>query len=114
MVRSFYNQTVTRLRPATADDGHGNTAIDWSLAPASSLSITGCRLQPLSSDEVMENRFESDVRFRLLAPYGSDVAFRDRVTVAATTYEVAGAPLSHNSPTGVAQHDEILLRLVTG
>lgn len=113
MVRSFYNQTVTRLRAQTADDGHGNTVPDWSLTP-SSVSITGCRLQPLSSDEVMENRFESDVRFRLLAPYGSDVAFLDRVTVGAATYEVAGAPLSHNSPSGAAQHDEILLRRVTG
>ena len=113
MVRSFYTTTVTRLRPQTADDGHGNTATDWTLT-ASEATITGCRLQPLSSDEVMENRFESDVRFRLLAPYGSDVAFQDRVTVGATTYEVAGAPLSHQSPTSAAEHDEIFLRLVSG
>lgn len=112
MVRSFYNQTVTRLRASLAADGHGNMAPDWT-SPAS-VSITGCRLQPLSSEEIMENRFESDVRFRLLAPYGSDVTFLDRVTVGSTTYEVAGAPLSHNSPSGAAQHDEILLRLVSG
>jgi hypothetical protein len=113
MVRSFYNQSVTRSRAQTADDGHGNAAPDWTLTP-STTTITGCRLQPLSADEIMENRFESDVRFRLLAPYGSDVTFLDRVTVAATVYEVAGAPLSHNSPSGAAQHDEILLRRVTG
>ena len=114
MSRSFYTETWTRRRAPTADDGHGNTAPNWA-GTLVTATISNCRLQPLSAEELMENRFESDVRFRLLAPYGSSVTFLDRmVSPGGTVYEVAAAPLSYNSPAGTAQHDEIMLRLVTG
>lgn len=113
MVRSFYDETWTRQRAPLADDGHGNTAPDWG-GVLSTASIVGCRLQPLESDELMENRFQSDVRNRLLAPYGSDVTYLDRmVSPASVVWEVAEPPQSFDSPTGVAQHDEIMLRRVT-
>ena len=113
MVRTFYDTTVTRLRAEVVADRYGNEGPDWS-GTVSELDIAGCRVQPLSSEEVMSNRFESDVRFRLLAPFGSDVTFLDRVQVGSAVYEVVGAPLSHQSPSGVAAHDEILLRAVSG
>lgn len=114
MSRSFYDETWTRQRAPLAADGHGNTAPNWS-GTLVTATITGCRLQPISADELMENRFESDVRWRLLAPYGSSVTYLDRmVSPAGTTYEVAEAPLSFNSPGGSAKHDEIMLRIVTG
>jgi len=113
MSRTFYTETWTRQRAPIADDGHGNDAPNWS-GTLVTATITGCRFQPISSDELMENRFESDVRYRLLAPYGSAVGFLDRmVSPSSVVYEVAAAPLSHNSPTGAAQHDEIPLRRVT-
>lgn len=112
MTRSFYTDTVTRQRAVPTADDRNNEELNWT-TPAT-VSITGCRVQPLSSLEVMDNRYESDVTFRLLAPLGSDVTFLDRIVYGSTTYEVAGAPLSHRSPSGAAQHDEIPLRLVTG
>lgn len=114
MSRSFYTEVWTRQRAPLADDGRGNSAPNWS-GTLVTATITGCRLQPISSDELMENRFESDVGFRLLAPYGSAVTYLDRmVSPDSVTYEVASQPLSYNSPYGSAQHDEIMLRLVTG
>lgn len=112
MTRSFYTDSVTRQRAAVTTDARNNDELDWT--SPTTLSITGCRVQPISSTEVMENRYESDVHFRLLAPLGSDVTFLDRIVYGSTTYEVAGAPESHRSPTGAASHDEIPLRLVTG
>jgi hypothetical protein len=112
-MRSFYNETWVRQRAPIADDGHGNLSPNWD-GSLDAVSVVGCRLQPLTADELMENRFESDVRNRLLAPYLSDVTYLDRmVGPDARVWEVAEAPASHNSPTGVAQHDEILLRRVT-
>jgi hypothetical protein len=110
--RTFYTETVTRQRATTTTNARNDSELTWT--NPSTLEITGCRLQPLSSDEVIENRWESDVRFRLLAPSGSDISYLDRIVANAVTYEVWGAPLTHKSPTGVAAHDEILLRRVTG
>jgi len=114
MVRSFYTETWTRQRAPLATDAHNNSAPNWS-GTLVTATITGCRLQPISADEVMENRYESDVRWRLLAPYGSSVTYLDRMlSPTSVVYEVAGDPLPYNSPTGAAQHDEIMLRRVTG
>lgn len=112
MTRTFYTDSVTRQRATTAADARNNLELSW--VTPSTATISNCRVQPLSSDEVMDNRYESDVRFRLLAPVGSDVTFLDRIVYGSTTYEVAGPPESHRSPTGAASHDEIPLRLVTG
>lgn len=114
MSRTFYDETWTRQRAPIADDGHGNSAPDWT-GTLTTATISGCRLQPISADELMENRFESDVRNRLLAPYQSDVTYLDRmVGPNGWVWEVAEAPQSFNSPTGVARHDEIVLRRVLG
>lgn len=112
MTRSFYTDSVTRLRATTTTNARNDVVLSW--VTPSSLAIAGCRVQPISSEEVMVNRYESDVRFRLLAPLGSDVTFLDRITYAGVTYEVAGAPEPHRSPTGSASHDEIPLRKVSG
>lgn len=113
MSRSFYTETWTRLRAVLATDAHGNKSPDWS--DPDEATISGCRLQPVSAEELMENRFESDVRYRLLAPFGSDVTYMDRlVGPDSLTYEVAADPLKHQSPLGAARHDEIMLRRVTG
>jgi hypothetical protein len=111
-VRTFYTDTVTRQRAVTTTNDRNDDVLDWTTP--SEATITTCRVQPLSSDEVMDNRYESDVRFRLLAPRGSDVTYLDRIVFGSTTYEVAGAPLSHRSPTDAAAHDEIPLRKVSG
>lgn len=112
MTRSFYTDTVVRQRATTVDDGHGNLVEDWT-AP-NELSIPGCRVQPLSSEEILLHREAGlEVTRRLLAPFGSDVLASDRV-VFGDTYEVGGEPSGFRSPSGVAAHDEILLRRFDG
>ena len=113
MTRSFYDDTVVRQRATTTDDGHGNLVGDWTTP--NELSIAGCRVQPLSSQEVLEHREAgSEVEKRLLMPPSSDLLTTDRVVFDSVTYEVEGAPLRHRSPTGVAAHDEALLRRFDG
>lgn len=112
MTRGFYTDTVVRRRPAFVDDGHGNTEPDWD--DVDDLSIPGCRVQPLSSEEIVAFR-ESGlvVTKRLLAPLGSDVLATDRI-VFGDTYDVGSEPQGFRSPKGSADHDEILLRRADG
>jgi len=111
-VRSFYTDTVTRQRAAWVDDGYGNVTEDWS--DPDELAITGCRVQPLSSEEILEHRQAGlEVQKRLLAPYGADILPTDRV-VFVETYEVEGERADHRSPKGNAAHSEILLRRFDG
>ena len=113
MTRCFYQDTVTRQRPSLVDDGHGNLEPSWS-APAS-LSIAGCRVQPLSSEEIAEHRVSGvEVQFRLLAPREADVLPLDRVVFGSDTFDVDGYGLRHRSPNGVAAHAEFLLRRFDG
>ena len=113
MTRSFYTDTVTRLRAPLVDDGHGNMTENWD-EPASA-DIWGCRVQPLSSAEVLEHRQAGlEVTKRLLAPYASGVLSTDRIVFAGVTYEVGDDPANHRSPSGAAAHDEILLRRFDG
>ena len=112
MTRGFYRDTVVRLRPAFVDDGHGNEEPDW--GDVDELSITGCRVQPLSSEEVVAFRESGlEVTKRLLAPLGSDVLPTDRI-VYGETYDVGNEPQGFRSPMGSADHDEILLRRADG
>lgn len=113
MSRTFYAESVTRQRAPLSDDGRGNTIPNWS-GTLSTSTITGCRVQPLTSEELVENRYASDVTFRLLAPYGSDITYLDRIVAAEGTFEVWGEPESHKSPTSAAAHDEVMLRRVDG
>lgn len=113
MTRTFYTDIIVRQRATTVDDGHGNLEPVWT--SPSELSITGCRVQPLSSQEILEHRTAgSQVTFRLLAPRTADVLPEDRVVFESVTYEVDGAARRHRSPTGVANHAEILLRRFDG
>lgn len=113
MTRTFYTESVTRRRAPLASDGRGNTVPNWG-GTISEATISGCRVQPMSAEELVDNRYASDVRFRLLAPSGSDVTYLDRIVATEGTFEVWGQPESHKSPTGAAAHDEILLRRVDG
>lgn len=112
-MRSFYTDTVTRMRAPDAVDGHGNTAPDWS-GVVESVSIGFCRVQPVTAEENMLNRYESVLDARLLAPLGSDVTYLDRIVADGVLFEVVGPSRSFRSPSGAAEHDEILLRRVTG
>lgn len=112
MTRSFYQDTVSRQRATLEDDGYGNLTENWTTPDV--LAITGCRVQPLSSKEVLEYRQAGlEVTKRLLAPLGADIRHMDRI-VFGETYTVANDPAGYRSPSGVAAHAEVLLRRFDG
>lgn len=112
MVRSFYNQTGARLRGVVTTDDRNDEVLDWTTPD--SLTVTGVRLQPLKSDEIRPTRTGETTTHRLLAPLGTDVLLADRWLQDGITYEVEGDATGQTSPTGVAEHAEILLRRTRG
>ena len=111
-MRSFYTQSGVRQRATTSTDARNDTVLSWS-AP-SELAISGVRLQPLKSDEIRPGFSGEIVTHRLLADFRVDILFRDRWVQDGVTYEVDGSPRQQHSPTGVASHAEIFLRVVNG
>lgn len=116
---SFKNQTITVLRPTFVVE-RGDEVPDWS-NPTQHL-ITGCRLQPMSADEVLFSgaggggtaRNAVVSRWKLLLPSGADITEHDRVRYADAVYEVDGFVQHWPSPTGALAHGEAVLRRVEG
>lgn len=116
---SFKNQTVERLRATWVDD-RGDKVQDW--ANPNSLTIEGCRVQPMQADEVFftgsnEGGTPRDAvvtRWKLLGPKDADIAEHDRIVHAGKTYEVEGSVLRQPSPTGALDHTVAYLEWVDG
>lgn len=88
---SFADQTIVRLRPQLADDGHGNLEPDWTLTP-SSLSITGCLVAPGGTVEDNTNRSGVLIQWTVYAPGAPDVVASDAIEYEGTRYAVDGEP----------------------
>ncbi len=113
-MRSFYTDTVARLRPQTSSDAHNpDPTVDWSLTPTES-SLTGCRFQPVSTSEDLDLRDGVEVNARLFGPLTLDLTEQDRVVFDGATYEVVGEPLRMRGPLGNTAHTEVLLRRFDG
>jgi hypothetical protein len=113
-VRTFYTDTVVRLRPQTSADAHNPVALpDWTLAPTET-SLTGCRFQPVSTSEDLRLRDGVEVNARLLGDVGMDLTRQDRVIFDSAVYEVVGEPLRFRGPIGNVAHVEVLLRRFDG
>jgi len=112
MVRSFYNQSGQRLRGVVTTNGRNDEVLVWT--SPNTLSVSGVRLQPLNSEEIRPTRTGETTTHRLLAPYGVDILLADRWVQDGITYEVEGDAQDQLSPTGVADHAEILLRRTVG
>jgi hypothetical protein len=100
-VRTFYKDTIIRIRPVTTLDQWGNQ----SQTSTTSATITGCRVQPLRVEErVMADQTMSEVELRVFAPPGSDVKITDLVQWAGLVYRVDGQPQEFRSPNGQTNH----------
>lgn len=108
---SFATDVITRLRAPFVTDSYGNHVLDWS-TPAE-LTITGCRVQPLQSNEYTTDSERIAVRLRTFAPAGSDVTGVDRIRFNGIDYSVDGDPLAWSSPTGGLAHLEFFIERVT-
>lgn len=107
MLPSFCKKAVTVER-APYVDSRGTRIRDWS--QAQSWSVSGCSVQPNSSDTDWTDTAQAvTVRARLWMPPGSDIQADDRVTVDGVQYAVSGAPMAWESPTGAVDHIECAL-----
>lgn len=106
--------TVTRLRGATATNGYGDAAIDWSQTPAE-LAITGCSVQPVPGQEVLDGRDAVVSRWQWFGPYDADVRSNDRIRHGGVVYDIDGSVEKWKDPTGSGlDHAAALLRRTSG
>ena len=90
MLPSFARQTVTRIRPGVKTV-RGSDIPDWD--NASTLSISGCSVQPAATDLSQDGRVLGILDgMTCYMPPGSDVQEGDRIQYGADVYTVNGAP----------------------
>ena len=114
-MRTFYTDTVTRLRPQTSTDAHNPTRAvpDWTQTPTSA-NLSGVRFQMVGSDEEINLRFGVQVDARLMGSTTIDLNPQDRIVYNDVTYELVGQPIIHRGATGAAAHSETRLRVFRG
>lgn len=83
-------ETVTRNRPTTSTDGHGNTVTDW--GNTIDLPIAGCLFAPGAGEEIGIGRDAVLTVGTVYAPPAVDVKASDAVTVRGVRYQVVGQP----------------------
>lgn len=92
--------TITVRRATTTQDDYGNDVRNWDAA--SSATVGGCSVQPVTGEEVTVGRDTIVSRWQLFAPDGTDLTATDRVEWDGDAYEVDGEvqrwafpPMSH-------------------
>jgi len=105
--KALATQTITVIRPAWVDDGHGNLVADWSAATEH--DIDGWSVQPSSPLGDLDHRDAVNYRFRAFGPPDADVQWWDRVRWEGHVLEVTGAPIHWWSATGAINHTELAL-----
>jgi hypothetical protein len=113
---SFKTEAITVIRPAWHTE-RGTPVPDW--ANATEHEVTGCRLQPASSERVLftaagQARDAAVSTLRLFAPADADLDVRDRVRYRGVVYDLTGPPARWPSPTGALAHLEAELRRTEG
>lgn len=103
---AFATQTITRVRPTTTTDAHGNEAADWD--DANELVIRYCSVQPGATEEDLQNREGVLIQWTVYAPAGADVRATDAVDFQGVRYAVDGEP--KRWMTGILDHTVIALR----
>ena len=97
MPLTFFNETVTRIRPGVKTS-RGSAIPDWDQTDKA--TISGCHVQPSTTTLSQEGRVLGIMEaFTLYAPSGSDVKIGDKVVHDGETYMVTGVS-PWRSPTG--------------
>lgn len=112
MGRPIGRDTVTIVHAPTAQDSHGNAALDW--ASATKTPVPGCDVQPGGGYEMVQNRDYTLIAYTVCAPISTAVAPEDRVTYNGTTYDVFGQPSPMRGFTPHLDYMEIHLQLRKG
>lgn len=77
-------------------------------------AVTGCSVQPLSTDEQLSDVDEVITRWRLYAPAGLPMTAIDAVIFDGARYEIDGDPQTWSDLGGRPHHVECYLRRATG
>lgn len=102
MLPSFCRDTVTVKRAALVDS-RGTKQLDWS--DPTTKTIAGCSVQPNTSTRDFDGRLiQITEDWTLYAPPGSDIQSGDRIEWNGLTFEINGAPMPWQSPTGRVSH----------
>lgn len=109
---SFWNDTVTRLRPGTTTE-RGSTIQDWS--EPSQLIIQHCSVQPASTGLSQDGRVLGiSEGLTAYLPSGSDVKAGDRIQFNGDVYTINGEPKEWRSPTGAVSNIQLNLMRWSG
>jgi hypothetical protein len=107
---SFHTETVDVLEAPPLTDRYGNTtALDWDSPVVT--TVTGCRVQPVPGDEVLDRLTR---RWVLFAPLGTALVSANRIRWNGTLYDVTGEVRRWASPSGALAHIEADLQRVEG
>lgn len=120
MLPSFAHHTVTRIRPTWVLE-RGSQKADYA-NPTSLLTIRGCILEPLPSQDAAGDQEATLFEQHLMLPPRSDLISTDLVVVGEVTlaewptwlgvkYGVHGDPQQVESPTGVTDYMECRIRV---
>lgn len=110
MARSFYTDTVTRLRAPLRESAHGDSVRDW--AGATETQLADVRVQSMTSSEGTDLTVTTH---RLLGPLALDIAESDRVRWVdprgvELVFEVDGQPQFNRGPLGGVAHTVATLK----
>ena len=98
MSLSFWNQSITRIRPGAKTE-RGSTIPDWD--KTTSVTIENCSVQPASTSLSQDGRVLGVMDgLTVYAPAGSDIQAGDHITYGGKTYEINGDPLVWPSVSG--------------
>ena len=110
MLPSFCSDTITRVRPGEKTV-RGQVVPDWNIPPATLLDITGCSVQPASTDLFQDGRVLGILDgMTCYMPPGADVQEGDRIEYDGAIYTIDGAPRKWISPGNLAHTQLRLVR----
>lgn len=102
MLPSFCKDEIT-VKRAQLVDKRGSKVLDWSNPTIATLK--GCSIQPNTTTRDFDGRtIQVTEDWTLYAPPGSDLQAGDRIEWNNLTFEINGAVMQWNSPSGRVSH----------
>ena len=102
MLPSWAADTITIVRPSWVEE-RGKKFPDYR-APAETVTVTGCSVQPAGTSETLTARQAESVRLTVYAPPGTVIGAHDAVDFDGVRYAVDGRSQAWRSPTGAASN----------
>jgi hypothetical protein len=110
MGRAIGRKTIEVLTAQQTQDPYSQELVDdWTLEP-SAVTVTGCEVEPGTTQEYLLNRDQVLIAWTVFAPAGTAVTTYNRVRYNGNVYTVYGHPAEWDSPSGRLNYVEIVLQ----